>query len=750
MNTYLSLNKTLLASAIAASTLLMSGCGLDAKDDDKNNQPDKPEINLLTTQSDIDANGTCVNGGKLISAGKDTNRNGLLDADEVEQEIQICDDTVSELTGSGILTTTELGLGDDRCSTGGVLVSVKGGDPITVCNTDSSNANDLITSVTANPSQPEAGAPYTLEVAVQGAEDTTIEWADLTNGKILTETGKTVNLTAPNEMGTIEYAVTVTRETADGKIEELNTVSVTVMESNTTGVDKVATASTDISVPGEFEQPETQPGGDFNGAVLFAGDKEQPVAPLSVASSEKALPIAAELRTVRAQALTSREVGAFVAERPTLGDGTTAREVLENFANQVNSQFPLSNIGTNQVGSSRIVSGSYALESSPGAKLTDISNELVKLLGITQSGGTVTGLPNALANEQALTDYRLNMTVVYLDQDTQADKSDDKIILLSSLVPEAKLSTWENAITRLTSGRNVFPSNATRTPGLQEFVTPAISKKADFLFVIDNSGSMSGEQTALAAAVDSFNTVLSGSGLDFSVGTINTSSIIELADTNSDGAFTTDLNEFKLDVTNQGTGGSATETGIYNAEQALQSQTFGDTSDGVVTLEGYPRTDASLSVVILSDEPSQYTRRSGGVTFDVDNNLFIDRDYTVYALIEPGDASGSQYDDLALSTGGTFGDILASDSASGTLEFDNFMEEISKNAGGAASSYKLPNNVDASTIEVRKNTVVVPVSTDSTNGWIYRPASNTVLLRGTAVPVEGDTIQLRYTVVGTP
>ncbi|MGO1692199.1 MAG: DUF7151 family protein [Marinobacter sp.] len=755
MSTYLSFNKTLLASAVAASTLLTSGCWLDSSDSEKNNESDEQEIRLLTSVSNITDNGACTDGGKLISAGEDNNSNGLLDSNEIEQEIQICDDTVSELSGSGLLETTELGLGDDRCSTGGFLVSAEGNDPTIVCNADQNNASDLITSLSATPADPEAGAPYTLEVAVRAAEPDetiTIEWTDLTSGKILSQTSKIVNLTAPETMGTIEYAVTVRSNSSDsatGGLEELGTVSVTVMEANTTQTDRVGTPSGDVSVPAEFEQPQAQPQGDFEGALLFAGQKSQPLAvsALNADSPKKALAAAAQVRTIRAQALTSREVAAFVAERPPLGAGSTARAVLENLANQISGEsgFNLSNIGTSQVGSNKIVSGSYNLESLPAAKPTDVSNELVQLLGINTAGGTITNLPTASGNEVALSDYRLNMTVIYFDQGTPSDEADDKIILLSSLVAESELSTWENAITRLTSGRNVFPSNATRTPGQQEFTTSATSKKADFLFVVDNSGSMGGEQTALSEAADSFSSVLSSSGLDFSIGTINTSSVIELADDNNDGAFTQDLSEFKLDVTNQGTSGSATETGIYNAEQALQSTTEGDTNDGVVTTEGYPRADASLSVIILSDEPSQYTSRSDGKKeFVADNNLFISRGYAVYALIEPGDASHSQYDDLALSSGGSFGDIQA------IADFDALMSEISKNAGGAANSYKLPDNVDASTIEVRKNGVVVSTGTDSTDGWIYRPASNTVLLRGTAVPAEGDKIQLRYTLVETP
>lgn len=67
--------------------------------------------------------------------------------------------------------------------------------------------------------------------------------------------------------------------------------------------------------------------------------------------------------------------------------------------------------------------------------------------------------------------------------------------------------------------------------------------------------------------------------------------------------------------------------------------------------------------------------------------------------------------------------------------------------GGATNSFKLPENVDPSSIEVKKNEVLVPIATNATNAWVYRPLSNTVLLRGTAKAEAEDQIQIRYVTV---
>src|SRR5690554_99221 len=671
--------RSALAAAVAASSLSLSGCWLT--DNDGAYIPDDDDMGLFAVAGNIPANGVCPEGGREIAAGLDTNFNSILDADEVTDRVQICSGTVVENMDGDLLRVTTLDTGSERCASGGYLV--------------------------------------------EAVRD-----------------------------GTVEKSFDVCNVVPDGNADTGEDTS--TPEENTTEVETVATGSVAVSVPAEFDVPEEQPGGDFDGAMMFAGSSEAVAEPASVqafaapATSEPVrMAFASSASTMEAtdttaSSLATREVASFVAERPVMSAGSDAGEVLQNFTSQINTNTDLNmraaNVSTGQLFGGIIYNGVYTLSVTNGAKPTEVANALVSLLGVNAVGGEVTGLPASLASETPETDFRLFMTVVYQDQGT-AEADDDKLVLIASVTPAAKLNTWENAISRLNSGRNVSAPGVTRTAGEQQFTVEGGSNLADFLFVIDNSGSMSDNQSALADAADSFINVMQSSGLDFQIGTINTGATVELADENGDGPFTSDLDEFRADVVNQGTYGSATETGIWNAEQALQSVAEGDSTDGVVTAEGYPRAGSSLSVVILSDEESQYTRRSGGVEFDPQINLFTDRGYTVYSLIEEYDAPYSQYDDLALATGGSFGNIGAVE------DFSTFMEEISKSAGGVSSRFELPENVDPVTIEVRKNGTVVPVSQDAENGWIYRPLSNTVLLRGTALPVGGDVITIRYEVI---
>ena len=737
-------------AAATSSFLLISGCNSG----DSGSNPDVEQAALLTASANVTGTGSCSGGGTEYLAGLDTDGNGTLDTGEVADSVQICSGAVTDLGDGSIFNVRELGFGDNRCSLGGFLVEASRDQEVvrtfTACNTDQAQggADDLIGSLSANPTSLEVNDPFTLTAALARPpaenESFTIRWENLTSGEVLAETSESVALTAPASPADITFSV---RVQSDAGIEEENLITVTVQPegaSNTTSFDAISTRTRQISVPAEFEQPEEQPQGDFDGAILFGGSSEASVELLSSNSGQGYARLRSSqvaINTVRAAALSDRQVAAFVAERPTLGAGGNAREVLENFANQVSAspELSLSNISTGQIKNGQTFLGVYRLGTDVLRTPTDVNNRLVQILGIDRSGGTITGLPTPLGAETPDQNYRLYMTVSYQDQGTDT-LDDDGVVLLSSLVRESDLSFWENPISRFSSGRNIASRQAVRTAEEDSFGVSAGSQLADFLFVIDNSASMSDNQQALADAADAFIQVLQSSGLDSHIGTINTGSEIELADSNGDGFFTTDFTEFRDDVVNQGTGGSFRETGIYNAEQALQSVAAGDSSDGIVTAAGYPRAGAKMSVIILSDEPSQYSSRAGfGVEFDPQNNLFIERGFTVFSLVESGDSADSQYDDLAASTGGNFADIA------NVSDFSLLMEEISKNAGGASSSFELADDADPVSIEVKKNGAVIPIASEATDGWIYRPLSNTVLLRGNAQPAEGDDIEIRYT-----
>jgi len=383
----------------------------------------------------------------------------------------------------------------------------------------------------------------------------------------------------------------------------------------------------------------------------------------------------------------------------------------------------------------------YKLVTKSGIKPLDLAGEILNTL----AGGGVTGLPIADANSTEDTNFRFVLLYATYEGTT---------FYIAVVIPESQYNQFEVIVNAILNASNMTQQGATLQSATQNFTYTVGSGKADFLFVVDDSGSMSDNQDALAKAAKDFTSEMSNSGLLYRSAIITTG---YGADDNESGNAYRILRAYGIIENNNtlleqqlvaGTSGSLTETGIWNAEQALQSIAHGDTKDGGVTAVGMPKTGASLSVIIISDEDSQYTSRSGYVEFNVSDNLFIDRNITVYAIISKGysytnqfdEYNMSQYDDLALATHGIYADIDNRD-ANNTLDYSDIMKQIAKDAGGTSSSFVLANPA-ASITEVKVNNIVVVA--DAVNGYTYLQASNSIVFHGTAIPADGATIEVTY------
>jgi len=724
-NTHTSRRVRILASGITLGTLL-SGCNL-LDDDDKSNTDPQP-ASVISFSEPISSESNCAEGGIRFLAGTDSNRNGILESSETSETLSICSSAITEEVINDLISVTQIGYGDVRCSTGGFSVSTQSNDSEEiVCNPATSNDDsiDLIGSLSASPANPEVNSEVTLSVTLariaEEGEVFSYQWEQVGSAEPIENNTASLSITTPETPATLIYQVTVTSSLNQ---EEKSQISLTVSDAlQAATTNAISTSSKQIFIPNNYEQSNEQPQGDFDGAVFFASQNSLQAQSISASSDTQT---------------STREVAAFVAQRPTFNSGSDSRSVLDNFANQINldNRFNNINVSTSQLFSGSISLGSYQLTLNTSMAPTELGNELIQILAFNKLGGSITGLPSVTENENSYSSYRLFMTILYLDKST-SDQSDDELLLISSLVAETQFESFSSTISGLVDGTNIASPSDTLSTQQESFVASSDQDKADFLFVIDNSGSMFDEQQAVADAADAFIARIENTGLDYQIGTINTSSVIELADTNANGKFTSDLTEFKNDVINQGTNGSSTETGIYNSEQALQSQALGDTQDGIVTLEGYPRENSSLSVVFLSDEPSQYTRRSDG-TFDVTNNLFLDRNYRVYSIVLPDTQlwTDSQYDDLALVSGGSVANI------SDVSTFETIMDDIAVKAGAASSSFKLINTPISGSIIVKNNGILVPQS--RSNGWNYISQSNSVVFYGNSIPQESDSIEITY------
>ena len=251
----------------------------------------------------------------------------------------------------------------------------------------------------------------------------------------------------------------------------------------------------------------------------------------------------------------------------------------------------------------------------------------------------------------------------------------------------------------------------------------------DILFVIDNSCSMSDEQSELAFNSDLFISPLTTSGADFHIGTITTDSpdfrgpVLTLA--------TPDLiTEFQNQVV-AGTAGSATERGLLMAADSLQP--------GADAGPGRPffRDTANLVVVIVSDEDDSGT----GVVADhvADMMSVKDLSTTTFNLhsvagLYPSSACATpaaRYDEAVLLGSGQFFDICTSD-------WGLQVEQIAEDALSSVLNYPLSEDPIIDSIEVYDDGIPVLL------GWSYDPYINSVIFEVDSVPEVDSIITIEY------
>jgi hypothetical protein len=319
------------------------------------------------------------------------------------------------------------------------------------------------------------------------------------------------------------------------------------------------------------------------------------------------------------------------------------------------------------------------------------------------------------------------------------------------------------------NGTNISSTSTTYANKSDAFVATS-DPLVDFIWVVDNSGSMSEEQSAVQSAATTFFNKLSNKHLNYRLGVIKTggnggsnsctSPTSRAYDMN--GTWTTSADGASAFTTNVnvGTAGCGTESGIYSAEKALAMSTI------------VPRSGAKVIFVMVSDEGDQwgcyqgtyqagannvssspYDPCSGKSSFNVNSNVFKTNGYKVYTVSGLDSTTGlsgtcavaptsaaytnnkwSGYYDLAQATGGSSASICSSD-------YNSIMDNIVTQAAGS-SGYALSRTPLSSSLVVKVNGSTV--SQDATNGWQYNASSKTIVFSGTAWPSAGSSITVTY------
>jgi hypothetical protein len=301
--------------------------------------------------------------------------------------------------------------------------------------------------------------------------------------------------------------------------------------------------------------------------------------------------------------------------------------------------------------------------------------------------------------------------------------------------------------------------------------TQTTGQDVDVLFVVDNSGSMSANQSNLAANFQSFVQAAGQWNNDYHIGVTTTDMDNEAGRLVSasgrpryvDRGNTGDLaGNFRV-----GTDGSADEKGLAAAQAALSLPLVADSTTACTTdadcqtpercvdgfcggrNRGFLREDAALEIVIVSDEEDS---SPGDINFYVNffrsiKGVFNSDMMHVHAIV--GDApngcetpagsavAGRRYIDVAAATGGSIISIC-------DANFSNGLASIGAIAFGLRRQFYLSRIPEPATV-----TVTVKGRACATAGganWFYDADSNAVVFeeRGGCMPQAGDEVVIDY------
>jgi len=447
----------------------------------------------------------------------------------------------------------------------------------------------------------------------------------------------------------------------------------------------------------------------------------------------------------------NEELAAFIQQATVSTKGTKAsykvmQKGISNAFSQLNRSPNIDNLSLlssqNFTAPYNFTVAHYKLRTNQEIESLTLASDIVKTL----SGGKAKGLP--IASSTATIDTLFRFILLY-------GEAENSSFYIAVVVPEKSYAEYETKSNHIINAARITAKNSKVITTSNHFTQANSNQKSDFLFVVDDSGSMSDNQNALSQAADDFSNEMGVSGIAYRSAVITTS---YGATNHTNGSAYRILRNKGIIENNTaslkealiaGTYGSGTETGIYNAEQALQSKKHGNAVDGAITKIGMPENGAVLSVIIISDERSQYRNRAYK-TFDINNNLFVSRNIRVYSIIQPDynyqttgvfDASNrSQYDDLSSVTHGIYTDINNKNS-NGNLDFSTIMKKIAKDAGGTASQFTLSHPAISIT-SVKVNGTRLYEST--TDGYTYSQSSQAIVFHGNAIPTPTAKIVVDY------
>jgi hypothetical protein len=260
-----------------------------------------------------------------------------------------------------------------------------------------------------------------------------------------------------------------------------------------------------------------------------------------------------------------------------------------------------------------------------------------------------------------------------------------------------------------------------------------VRTSSDILFVIDNSCSMADEQSNLENNFTYFASGLTSLDLDYQMAIITTDNPAFRGDIMT--PETSDLEDEFIAQAACGTGGSGNE---MPSEMAYQStQDSGDAGkDG-----DFLRDDSMLSMIFVSDEPdsspsawADYLSWFEGLKDDSDNLVVhaISGDWPTGCA--DASATNNVYE-MTVATGGLYLSVCATD-------WSSHLEALVQGSAQDLSSFDLTQWPVPETIQVRIDGI------NTTTGWSWNEADNSVDFEESSIPEGGATIEIEYALMG--
>jgi len=274
------------------------------------------------------------------------------------------------------------------------------------------------------------------------------------------------------------------------------------------------------------------------------------------------------------------------------------------------------------------------------------------------------------------------------------------------------------------------------------------NNQTDILWVVDNSCSMSQEQSSLAANFASFIQIIDAIDVDYHIGVtttdVNDQGELQGTETIITPFSATPTASFAANV-NLGINGSGVEQGLHTAYQALSSPM---TDPGGFN-DGFLREGAGLRIIFVSDEQDQSgTIQSWSVQDYVSyfQALKANPDHVALSDITGG-LNGCSGGGGSASTGSDY--VMGTDLTGGmsaSICDPNWVSTLSALAWFAqsfADTFELSETPVEDSIEVRIDTVPIFV------GWVYDSALQAIVFDVDHVPENDEEIEIEYVVLGT-